>query len=210
MAKITRRGIVPIYCCTHLFVSLLRVESKALARLCTTGTAGTLLSRGTADGRDEQGLNSNARVVHLLLGEPGVDDEHDAVDRERRLGNVGRADNLPPDPAVGLVGRRRLEDPLLQVGRERRVERDALDLAGVRAEVVHLALDALARLLDLLLAGEEEEDVTLDLFADVDLDDGPDGGFHVVLLGLGCVEDFDRVRPTGDGHKRRVIEVRLR
>merc|ERR1719322_1012997 len=106
------------------------------------------------------------------------------------LRDVGRHDDLPPDGAVRLPPRRRLENPLLEVWRERGVEWDALHVPGLGAEVVDLALDALARLLDLLLPRQEHQHVSLLLLAHVNLYDGPDGGLQVVPLWLWRVEDL--------------------
>ena len=58
--------------------------------------------------------------------------------------------HLSSDGPAGLAGRRRLEDALLLLRRQRGVERDDLDVAHVAAQVVHLALDALAGLVNLL------------------------------------------------------------
>ena len=56
----------------------------------------------------------------------------------------------------------------------------------------------LACRVNLLLAREEEEDVA-GWFHEVDLEDGNERRFHVVWLGLFCVERFDREGTTGDG-----------
>jgi len=54
----------------HLvLVSLLGVESEAFPGLSSAGTAGALLSRGLRNGRNEKGLDSDSRVVDLLLRE---------------------------------------------------------------------------------------------------------------------------------------------
>ena len=87
---------------------------------------------------------------NLLLGTARVDDEDDAVDGERRLGDVRRHDDLAASGAVRPLAGRRLEDALLKVGRQCRVERYALRLAHFRSQVLDLALYPLARLLDLL------------------------------------------------------------
>lgn len=50
----------------HLvLVGLLGVEAEALAGARATGATGPLLSRGLADGRDQQRLHTDTRVVHL-------------------------------------------------------------------------------------------------------------------------------------------------
>ena len=46
------------------------------------------------------------------------------------------------------------------------------------------------------MSGEKEEDVSLDLLTDVDLYDCPDGGFEIVPLWLGGVEDLHGVSTT--------------
>ena len=75
-----------------------------------------------------------------------------------------------------LFPRSWLENSLLQVGWKSGVEWDTLQVSDLGAEVVDLSLESLAGLLYLLLAGEEEEDVSLLLLTHVDLDDGSDGG----------------------------------
>ena len=47
----------------------------------------------------------------------------------------------------------------MKIGRQRRVERNAFELADFGTQIVDLSLDPLAGLLDLLLPGEEEQDV---------------------------------------------------
>ena len=126
-----------------------------------------------------------------MFGEAGVNDEDDAVDGERCFGNVGGHHDLSADGPVGLPTRRGLENsgmarklhkyrvqsclwcashsPLLQIRREGGVERYALHVSRLGAQVVDLALDALARLLDLLLPRQEHQHVALLLLAHVDL-----------------------------------------
>ena len=48
-----------------LLVCLLCVQSKALARACTTGSAGSLLRTCLADGSHQQRLHTNTRIIHL-------------------------------------------------------------------------------------------------------------------------------------------------
>merc|ERR1719322_1054568 len=122
------------------------------------------------------------------------------------LRDVGRHDDLPPDGPVRLPPRRRLENPLLEVWRECGVERDALHVPCLGSEVVDLALDALARLLDLLLAGQEHQHVALLYSTHVNLYDGPDCGLQVVPLWLWRVEDLDGVGAAGHVHEGRVVE----
>lgn len=77
--------------------------------------------------------------AHLLLGKAGVDHVHDAVDGERRLGDVGGHDDLAAGRAAGARRRGRgVEDALLLLGRQRGVERVHLDGAHAVAQVVHL------------------------------------------------------------------------
>ena len=66
----------------------------------------------------------------------------------------------------------------------------------------------LAALLDLLLAGQEDEDVACRLRR-ADLDRRANCCGEVVRLGLRCVEDLDRVRPPRDLDQRRPGEVLL-
>mmetsp|Transcript_14985 Transcript_14985/g.34329 ORF Transcript_14985/g.34329 Transcript_14985/m.34329 type:complete len:504 (+) Transcript_14985:753-2264(+) len=192
-----------------LLVRLLRVQPEALARLGAACPARALVSRGLGDGGDQERLDPDARVVNLLLGEARIDHIHDPVNRERRLRNVGRKDDLA---AVGIARlarrRRRVEDLPLPIHRQSRVQRKHQHVRHLLAQIVNLLLRLAARVLDLLLAREEDEDVAL-AFAQVHLHDGADGSLEVVALWLGCVEDLDRVQPARDLHERRRVEVRL-
>lgn len=87
-----------------------------------------------------------------MLCKARVNDEHYPVDGERGLGNVRADDNLAADGTVGFVRRGGLEDPLLKVGRQRGIQRNALHVPDLRTEVVYLALDTLTCFLDLFLS----------------------------------------------------------
>lgn len=53
-----------------------------------------MIDRCLAAGRDDEGLDPRTRIVRLLLDEPWVNHVDDPVDRDARLGNVGRENNL--------------------------------------------------------------------------------------------------------------------
>jgi len=59
----------------------------------------------------------------------------------------------------------------------------------------YIVADALASVLDLLLTGEEEQNVTRRL-AQMQLHHGVDRRLEIVSLGLGCVKDLDRMQTT--------------
>ncbi|MCO5547112.1 hypothetical protein L7F22_000554 [Adiantum nelumboides] len=88
----------------------LGVEAVGAAGARASGAAGALVGIGAADGRDLERVHAHTRIVDLELAVAGVDDVHDAVDGERRLGNVGGDDAL----ALAVLGR--VEDLGLQVG----------------------------------------------------------------------------------------------
>mmetsp|Transcript_15069 Transcript_15069/g.63555 ORF Transcript_15069/g.63555 Transcript_15069/m.63555 type:complete len:372 (+) Transcript_15069:2103-3218(+) len=90
----------------------LRVQAETLPRPCAPRATGALVRGGARDGRHQQRFDADTRVIHLLLGKPGIEHVHDAVDGERRLGNVRGDDNLAPGDAVARR-RRLVEDPLL-------------------------------------------------------------------------------------------------
>mmetsp|Transcript_20473 Transcript_20473/g.61034 ORF Transcript_20473/g.61034 Transcript_20473/m.61034 type:complete len:369 (-) Transcript_20473:525-1631(-) len=187
---------------------LLRVEPETLARLRAAGTPRALRRRGLRHRRNQQGLHSNPGVVDLLLRESGVDDVDDAVDGDGRLRDVRGDDDFAAVRAAGVLrARRDLEDLLLLCRRKRRVERYRRELAALGVAGGFLPQGA-ARVLDLLLAREEEQDVPFGLRV-VDLDHGPDGSLEVVPLGLGSVEDLHRVCPARDVQQRRLVEVGL-
>mmetsp|Transcript_37284 Transcript_37284/g.97756 ORF Transcript_37284/g.97756 Transcript_37284/m.97756 type:complete len:249 (-) Transcript_37284:1377-2123(-) len=94
----------------------LSVQAVALARPCPAGPATPLLGLLLRDRRHHQRVHPRLGVVHLLLDKAGVNHVVDAVDRERRLGNVGRNHHLPRARLCGL------EDPRLHLRRQCRVD----------------------------------------------------------------------------------------
>jgi hypothetical protein len=82
-----------------LFLQLLdkvvfRVQAKAFARSCPTSSTGPLGCRGFGDGRDEERVDADSRVVDLLLGEAWVDHVHDCSNIRTRLGH--KRENVLP------------------------------------------------------------------------------------------------------------------
>ena len=71
-----------------------RVEAEAGAGGDAAGAAGALAGGRARHRRHDQRLHAGARVVAVLLAEAGVDDVHDAVDRQRRLRDVRRQHHL--------------------------------------------------------------------------------------------------------------------
>ena len=84
-------------------------QSEALAGRHAARAARALIGRRLADRRDQQRLHAGARREALLLAEARVDHVHNAVDGERRLGNVGRQHHL------ARAGWRRLENARLRM-----------------------------------------------------------------------------------------------
>jgi hypothetical protein len=135
---------------------------------------------------------------HLLLSKPWVDHIHNPVDSQGRLRNVRRHHNLPAGRGSLLPGGgRRVKDPLLRGGGERRVERHHFDVPHLVAQIRHLPIDLFARVLNLLLSREKDEDVPRGL-TQVDLDHRADCSFEVVAFGLLGVEDLDGVQAARD------------
>mmetsp|Transcript_48960 Transcript_48960/g.116583 ORF Transcript_48960/g.116583 Transcript_48960/m.116583 type:complete len:518 (+) Transcript_48960:640-2193(+) len=193
-----------------LMERLLGVEAEALARPRAPCPPCPLVRARLGDGRDEERLDADARVVHLLLREARVDHVHDTVDGERGLGDVGGDHDLASGRAPLHLERRRGVEHLLLVCRgQRGVERDALHWPHLRAALpLQLRCDLGTRLLDLVLAREEEEDVALGL-REVDLHGRADRRLEIVPLRLLGVEDFDRERAARDVNARAVVEVPL-
>ena len=190
-----------------LLEGLLRVEAEALTGAGTTGTTASLVGRGLADGGDEEGLDAELRIVHLLLGESAVDDEDDSVNGEGRLSNVGGDDNL-----AGALGDG-AEDLALRLGREGAVEGEHLEgpiLSALKAGRghAHAAGEALARRLDFILTAKEHQNVARPL-EQVDLRGGADRGLNVVSLGGLRVVQLDAEHAAGDVDEGGLGEVLL-
>ena len=83
-----------------------------------TGTARALARGGAGDEDLLEGREAPVGVVAVLLDARAVEDVDDVVDRDGRLGDVGRDDHLP-HPA-----RRPVKDAQLIRRGERRVQRE--------------------------------------------------------------------------------------
>ena len=187
----------------------LGVEPERLSRLRPPGTPGTLLRRRLGDRSHKERLDTRPRVVHLLLGKPRVDHIHHPVNSQRRFCNVGRHNDLPPGrpirtPRLG----RTVEDPLLELRRERRVQREHKRRPHLGPHVLDLAPQPLHSLLDLLLTREKDQHVSRRLHS-VDLQRSPDRRLQVVFHRERSVKDVDPVHPPGDGNERRTVKVGL-
>src|ERR1700733_6166830 len=102
------------------------VKPEALSRAGATSTPCSLLCRCFRDRGYQKRLHADTWVVHLLLGETRIDNVHNAIYSEGRLGNVRGYDDLPPGRAVwDTRWGCRIEYSLLLVRWQRRVEGDA-------------------------------------------------------------------------------------
>ena len=149
-------------------VRLLRVQAKALAGARSTGATGSLLGARLRDGRHQQGLDTNTRIVDLeekklikegdsrtlhpclLFRKSRINDEDDAVDCQRGFGYVGCHDDFSSECAVVSIGRRRFEDALLHLRRKRRIERNALHFADIWSKILDLPMNLFTGLFDFL------------------------------------------------------------
>ena len=121
------------------------VEADADAVGDAPAAAGALVRRGLADRLDRQLLDLAAKAVALDPRRAGVDDEADAGNGERGLGDVGGEDD-----AARAVRREHLVLLLLRQAREQRQHLDAGRM------VLPQPLGGVA---DLALAGQEDEHV---------------------------------------------------
>jgi hypothetical protein len=128
---------------------VLRVEPDADPVGNAAAAAFALVGRRARDRLDRQPLDLQPRAVAGHPGDAGIDDEADAGDGHRRLGDVRREDDAA---SVGPVS---AEDLLLIGGREPRVQRQYVD-ARPQPSAEHLRGVA-----DLPLSREEREHVTV-------------------------------------------------
>jgi hypothetical protein len=87
---------------------------------------------------------------YFLLGKARVNHKYDSINGERCFSDVGRDNNFASDRSVWSFRRRRLEYPLLQVGRESGVQRNALEFSNFWTKVVNFSCNTFARFLDFL------------------------------------------------------------
>ena len=159
------------------------------------------------DGEDLESVHADPGIEDLELAVAGVDDILDAVDSQARLGNVGRHDHLA-HAVLGL-----LEDFRLQIGGQLRVDgQHAERLGAVGLERLELLLDEVARGVDVLLTGHEDEHVAVGR-AQMDLHGLFDGRIDVVLDGGLGEEDLDGKGAAGyeeDGHEAEELRELVR
>ena len=154
----------------------LRVQAETLPRPRAARAAAPLPRARLRNRRDDERVHAHLRVEHLLLREPRIDDVVDTVDRQRRLRDVRRDDHLPAPRGRGL------EDARLHLGRQGRVHREDVEVRDGRTEALHALEEHLARGVDLLLARQEQQDVTLGL-GQVNLHHRDQSRVHVILRG---------------------------
>src|SRR6185437_12148277 len=167
---------------------LFRVEPDADAVGDAAAAALALVGTGLRDRFDGEALHLGAQAVAADAGGARVDHVPDAGDGERGLGDVGGEHDAAA--RHGPVGGH-LEDPVLLSGAQPAVERQHV---GVRA-----ALQRVGGVADLLLAGEEDEDVAGALALKLADRVGDGGDLVAVFVGVpfgvadGAVADLNRV-----------------
>ena len=115
-----------------------------------------------ARAHDDERVHAHLGIVALLLDEARVDDVVDAVDGERRLGDVRG------DDALTTTWRSRLKDPCLLLARKSRVHGKHVKFGNGGTQGAHALEKNFSRRVDFLLTGEEEQNVTL-WFGEVNL-----------------------------------------
>mmetsp|Transcript_19460 Transcript_19460/g.46953 ORF Transcript_19460/g.46953 Transcript_19460/m.46953 type:complete len:467 (+) Transcript_19460:703-2103(+) len=189
-------------CVSQLVESILREQSKALPRLGSPSSPSPLLSSGLGDRGHQQGLDVHPRVVHLLLREPRVHHEDHPVQGDRRLRDVRGDHHLAPPDWGGL------EHVALRLSWESTVERHHTHLPLVLNFVAPTLNFANSRL-NLLLPGEEHQDVTWSLVL-MNLTADLHGSGPVVLLSRKSIKNLNRKHSTRHGQNRGSIKIILK
>ena len=143
------------------------------------------------------GRGRGAAAVGTDLSVARIHDVLDARDRERGLGD-GRCDD-----DLARAARRRRERAFLRFARERGVQRAHERGARRRAaRALELRRDHVRERLDLLLPGQEREDVPAEGLLVMQLHYGAERRVDVVVLRLERVKHLDGVLPPGHSHAR--------
>ncbi len=171
------------------FVILLRVQPDAEAFLDAAAAALPLVGARPGDIAHRQAVDARPRLVLGDAGEAGIDDEADAGDGQRGLGDVRGHDDLGPVDGI---------DAALLGGRKAGVEGED------RRPDVMLARELFAGLEDVLFGRHEDEDVP-GAVAGLEPVHGLDGLLDVIrVLGppgrgvVGLVLDLDREHAPAD------------
>jgi hypothetical protein len=173
-------------------------EPEAVARSSASGTAGALIGGGAADFLDEKGVNAAAGIESRDAGQAAVDDDPDAVDGERRFGDVRRNNG----PSLLIMGER----GVLLRWRQFPVQReDDKTIAHARGS------DSSNGAPDLVFAWHEDEDVAFGARGEpLELIGGevPDG-IAIAADRFGKIFDFDRKLSTARGEEDARIQIFL-
>ncbi len=167
--------------------------------LHAAGAAFALVGAALRDRLDRQALGARARIVTADARQPGINHIADAGNGQRRLGDVGRDDDL-----AARGGR---EDALLIARAEPAKQRDDLRLAGKPA------FQLVAGLANVPFARHEDQHVARIGFvknALRRLHRRVHVAHFALLLGRRVqrlVLHLDRIQPPGDFDDRRVVEV---
>ena len=125
-------------------------KPHADTRRGATRTTGALGRGGGADFFDEERVDAPVGIMTGDAGQPGIDDERDAIDRQRGFGDIGRNDDLASAPAIhGLV--------LLGSGKLAMQRKN-------RAAATKPRLQFPNRALDFVTARHEHQDIPLGIF----------------------------------------------
>mmetsp|Transcript_126326 Transcript_126326/g.365674 ORF Transcript_126326/g.365674 Transcript_126326/m.365674 type:complete len:361 (-) Transcript_126326:517-1599(-) len=176
-----------------LVVILLRIQREEPTGLGSSAAPTALLGRGLRDVLDLQHVQAHGVVVRHLFGLTGVDHKADAVDRQRRLRDVGATDDLTSfSPswasrlrAVHLL----LEDvqisailsggPLLVLFGQRGIQRER-----GHGEVLRLrpCVDLVRTLVDFALPRQEDQHIALLLIGNDVVEEHAERPMHQVVL----------------------------
>ena len=164
------------------------VEPKADAGADTPAAAGTLIRRSLRDVLDLQLLHAEARREAVDARRAGIDDIADARHGHRGFGNVGRQHDARRTAAG--------EHLVLLLRRQPRVQRQHL---GTR----EAAGQAAGQIVDLALAGQEDQRVADPAGLPQAVDAVGDRAFEIVILLRLAVAHLDRIGAAFDQQDRR-------
>lgn len=175
-----------------------RKEAQALARRSAPGAARALRECGLRCGNDGQDIHARRNIQLLFLCKACVNHIDNAVDRDTRLGDVRRDNHLARPP------RCRQKDGALLARRQAGVQRQEQHRQRARRERRVPVLERLQRRLDLVAAGEKDEDIA-DRLRHMNAPGGLDRGCDIVRHRRRRVGDFDRKRASFEREDRDVF-----
>mmetsp|Transcript_20922 Transcript_20922/g.33514 ORF Transcript_20922/g.33514 Transcript_20922/m.33514 type:complete len:396 (-) Transcript_20922:523-1710(-) len=185
-----------------------RIQSIANAIRGTTRSTLSLQRRTLTDVGNDEFIDACLCIVQLMLDQAGVHHKSNAIHSQRCLRHIRRKYNL------STIGWRTRKYALLRFVRKSTVcrQNDTVgDALVVKHKCVHALRQPLTGAFNLLLSGEETEDIAWHCVAHMNLRNGVNAGRHIICLRRRTMQCLHREASTTNvisGYAQRIMCTR--